>query len=284
MLLYFLFSAYPILRGMVMAFQDYRYLIPETRNPFNSFNGLANWIEMAQDDRFWHSFKVSLLFTLGTFPTGLIVSLATAVLIASIARRYLATLARVVVYLPVILPMSVAMLMWGMMLNQNIGFFTALVTQIIPIVEVPPNWLGFDWALPSMMVAWVWKGFGYNTILFLVGIYGINRELYEAASIDGANAWNRFRHVTLPGLKPTFTLIFVLSAGIVSATVPMMILTGGGPAEQTLTTGLYLYRQAFSTEYSDMRMGYAASMNLVLGLIHTILAAIIFKVMGTERN
>ena len=101
--------------------------------------------------------------------------------------------------------------------------------------------------------------------------------------MDGANAWGRFRHITLPGLKPTFTLIFVLSAGIVSATVPMMILTNGGPAEETLTTGLYLYRQAFSTEYSDMRMGYAAAMNLLLGLIHSVLAGIVFKVMGTER-
>ena len=282
-LLYFVFAAYPILRGLVMAFQDYRFLIPETRSPFNSFNGLDNWIEMLHDKTFLHSFKVAATFTLGTFPTNIILSLACAVLIASIPRDVFAMISRVIVYLPVILPMSVAMLIWGMMLDQNIGYLAALVTDIIPIVEVSPRWLGFGWALPSMMLAWVWKGFGYNTILFLVGIYGINRELYEAAAIDGANAWNRFWHVTLPGLKPTFTLIFVLSAGIVSATVPMMILTGGGPAEETLTTGLYLYHQAFSTQYSDMRMGYAATMNLVLGLIHTVLAGIVFKVMGTER-
>jgi ABC-type sugar transport system permease subunit len=90
--------------------------------------------------------------------------------------------------------------------------------------------------------------------------------------------------VTLPALKPTFTLIFVLSAGIVSATVPMMILTNGGLANETLTAGLYSYRTAFSTQYSDMRMGYSAAMNLVLGLIHVVLASIVFRVMGTERN
>jgi ABC-type sugar transport system permease subunit len=283
-LLYFVFAAYPIVRGVIMAFQDYRFLIPESRNPFVSFNGLQNWIELFNDATFWHSFRVSLLFTLGTLPTGIVLSLLCAVLIAAITRDHLATMARIVVYLPVILPMSVAMLIWGMLYDQGYGYFTAVFVKLFPKILNPPNWLGFGWALYSMMLAWVWKGFGYNTMLFLVGIYGINRELYEAASIDGASAWNRFRHITLPSLKPTFTLIFVLNAGIVSATVPMMILTGGGPAEETLTTGLYLYQMAFSTQYSDMRMGYAAAMNLVLGLVHTVLAAIVFKVMGTERN
>ncbi|MBC7236982.1 MAG: sugar ABC transporter permease [Chloroflexi bacterium] len=283
-LLYFVFAAYPIVRGLIMAFQDYRFLIPETRNPLVSFNGLANWIELAQDPRWWHSFKVALVFTLGTFPANVILGLAAAVLIASIPSPFWTTVARTVVYMPVIVPISVAMLAWGMIYDQDVGYLSYFVTKVIPLTDSPPKWLGFGWALPATMVAWVWTQFGYNTILFLVGIYGINRELYEAASIDGANAWNRFRHVTLPALKPTFTLIFVLNAGIVSATVPMMILTKGGPAEETLTAGLYLYRQAFSTEYSDMRMGYAAAMNLVLGLIHVALASIVFKIMGTERN
>lgn len=281
--LYFTFSGYPIIRGFIMAFQDYRFLIPETRNPFVSFNGLQNWAEMALDPLFWHSFKIALIFTLGTFPVDLVLALACAVLIASLPSEWFATLTRVVVYLPVILPISVAMLIWGMIYNQNNGYLSALVTQVLHLTESPPNWLGFGWALPAMMVAWIWKGFGYNTLLFLVGIYGINRELYEAASMDGANAWDRFRHVTLPGLKPTFTLILVLSAGIVSATVPMMILTNGGPADETLTTGLYLYRHAFSMQYSDMRMGYAAAMNLVLGMIHMVLAGIVFSTMSTER-
>ena len=283
-LLYFLFAAYPIVRGLAMAFQDYRFLIPSSRSFFASFNGLDNWIELAGDPTWWHSFRVALLFTLGTLPSNIILGLAIAVLISSIPNERLTVFTRVAVYLPVIVPVSVAMLMWGMIYDQDVGYLSYIVTKVIPIYDMPPKWLGFGWALPAIMVAWVWTQFGYNTILFLVGIYGINRELYEAASIDGANAFDRFRHVTLPSLKPTFTLIIVLSAGIVSATVPMMILTGGGPANETLTAGLYLYRQAFSTEYSDMRMGYAASMNLVLGLIHVVLAGIVFRVMGTERK
>jgi len=213
----------------------------------------------------------------------LILGMACAVLIAGTPSNFWAMITRVVVYLPVILPISVAMLIWGMIYDQNIGYLSYFVTRVIPLVETPPRWLGFGWALPAMMVAWIWTQFGFNTILFLVGIYGINRELYEAASIDGANGWDKFLHITLPGLRPTLTLIFVLEAGLVSATVPMMILTGGGPANETLTAGLYLYRHAFTTQYSDMRMGYAATMNLVLGLIHIVMAGLVFKFMGTQR-
>ncbi|MCB0065213.1 MAG: sugar ABC transporter permease [Caldilineaceae bacterium] len=282
-LLYLLFSVYPIIRGLIMAFQDYRFLRPATRNPFNSFNGLENWIEMVHDDTFWHSLRVALTFTLTALPLNMLLGLSCAVLIASIPNRFAETVTRVIAYLPVILPISVAMLIWGMLYEPSVGYFSYFVTKIIPIWETSPRWLGFDWALPSTIVAWVWKQFGFHTLLFLIGIYGIPRSLYEAASIDGASAWGRFRYVTLPSLRPIFTLVIVLSAGIVSATEQMLILTGGGPAEETLTTGLYSYLHAFTTVYSDMRMGYAAAMNLVLGLVHMIVAGIVFKGVGTER-
>lgn len=283
-LLYLVFSVYPVLRGILMAFQDYRFLKPATRNPLNSFNGLDNWIEMVGDPTFWHSFRVALLFTLGAFPANIVLGLACAVLIASIRNRVLETATRVIVYLPVILPVSVAMLVWSMLYQPGVGFLSYFVTRIVPIFDTSPAWLGFGWALPSTVVAWVWMQFGFNALLFLIGIYGIPRELYEAASIDGANAWSRFRYVTLPGLRPVFTLVFVLSAGIVSATEQVMLLTGGGPAEETLTTGLYAYYHAFTTRYSDMRMGYAASMTLVLGLIHIVASGLVFRFMRTERS
>lgn len=282
-LLYVLFSVYPILRGLIMAFQDYRFLKPASRNPLNSFNGLDNWIEMVHDVTFWHSLRVATLFTLGALPANVILGLACAVLIARIPNVRFATAMRVIAYLPVILPISVAMLIWSMIYEPSVGFLAYFVTKIIPLWEVAPRWLGFGWALPATVVAWVWKQFGFYTLLFLIGIYGIPRELYEAAAIDGANGWRRFRHITLPNLKPVFTLVFVLSAGIVSATEQMLILTRGGPAEETLTTGLYAYLQAFTTTYSDMRMGYAATISLVLGLIHMIAAGTVFRLMKTER-
>lgn len=152
-LLYLLFAVYPIIRGLVMAFQDYRFLRPSSRNPFNSFNGLENWIEMVQDDTFWHSLRVALTFTLAALPLNILLGLSCAVLIASIPNKFAETFTRVIAYLPVILPISVAMLIWGMLYEPSVGFFSYFVTKVIPIWETSPRWLGFDWALPSTIVA-----------------------------------------------------------------------------------------------------------------------------------
>ena len=120
-------------------------------------------------------------------------------------------------------------------------------------------------------------------VLFLIGIYNINTEQFEAASIDGAGGWAKFRYITLPMLKPIFVIVLVLSAGVLGTTVEVLVLfdTGGGPAESALTTGLYIYRTAFSV--GDMRMGYAAAMSLVLGLLGMLLSAVVFKLLRTER-
>src|SRR5690554_3455223 len=109
-LLYLIFSVYPILRGIVMSFQNYRFLRPASRNPFNSFNGLDNWIEMWNDPMFWHSLRVAGTFTLGALPADILLGLACAVLISSIPNSRFETATRVIAYLPVILPISVAML------------------------------------------------------------------------------------------------------------------------------------------------------------------------------
>jgi len=136
-----------------------------------------------------------------------------------------------------------------------------------------------------MVAPTVWSHFGYWTLLFLIGIYNINREVYEAALVDGANGWQQWTYITIPLLKPVFTLVLVLGSGVVSATVESMALfagTSGGPGEVALTTGVYLYRTAFI--HGDMRMGYAATMSLFLGFINMIITGIVFKTMRTERN
>jgi ABC-type sugar transport system permease subunit len=203
------------------------------------------------------------------------------VVIASVRNASTALIIRVVSYIPVVLPMAVAMRVWAFLYSSQIGYINHFLNDLLRF-PIRPVWLGYDLALYSVAIASVWKDFGFNTLLFLVGIYGINPELYEAASIDGAGVWARFWNITIPGLKHIFVLIFVLGAGILSATEQMMLLTQGGPADSTLTTGLYLWRVAFA--FGDMRLGYAASMSLLLGLVHTVMAVIIFKTLGTERS
>ena len=280
LLLFLVFSVWPIFRGFAMAFTDYRYLV---RHSEWAWNGIGNFQEMFTNDKqFWASFHISLAYTLMSFPSNLVLSLAAALVISRIRTTVLAGTYRVITYLPVILPISVALLLWNELYNLQFGYFNLVLTHVFG-VHHPPNWLGdASWALPSVAVAALWKEFGANTLLFLAGIYAINRELYEAAAIDGAGAFHQVRSITLPLLRPIFVLIIVLNAGLFGATEQTLIMTNGGPQNATLTLGLYIYQQAF--QFGDLRLGYAASMSLFLGLIHMILAGVTFKLLRTERN
>lgn len=281
--MYLIFQAWPILRGLFMAFSDYRWLLPETHG-LKGFNGLANWIEMFNDPTFWRSFGIAVRFTLMVLPLTLITSLSTAVLISKVQNPVAAGVYRVIAYMPVVLPATVAMLVWAKLYDVKFGYLNVMLQSLG--VENPPNWLGSPkWALFSMVLPTVWSHFGYWTLLFLIGIYNINREVYEAALVDGANGWQQLGYITIPLLKPVFTLVLVLGSGVVSATVESMALfggTSGGPGESALTAGVYLYRTAFI--HGDMRMGYAATMSLFLGIVNMIITGIVFKTMRTERN
>jgi ABC-type sugar transport system permease subunit len=280
-ILYLIFQAWPIVRGLFMAFSDYRWMIPATHG-WAGFNGLSNWVEMFQDGTFWKSFWIAVKFSLMVMPISLVLSLATAVLISQIRNGFVAAVYRVIAYLPVILPISVAMLVWVKLFDVRFGYLNVMLQAVG--VENPPNWLGSSSvALYAMVLPTVWSRFGSWMLLFLIGIYNINKEIYEAARVDGANGWRQFLHITLPLLKPVFVLVLVLGSGVVSATEESMILFGGttgGPAEAALTTGVYLYRIAFI--HGDMRMGYAATMSLFLGLVNMVVTLIVFKTLRTE--
>lgn len=280
--LYLIFQAWPILRGLFMAFSDYRWLLPETHT-LAGFNGLDNWVEMFSDDTFWRSLGIALRFTLMILPSTLILSLCTAVLISRVKNDFMAALYRVIAYMPVVLPTTVAMLVWAKLYDVKFGYLNIMLQNLG--VQNPPNWLGSPkWALTAMVVPTVWSQFGYWTLLFLIGIYNINAEVYEASLVDGANGWQQLWYMTIPLLKPVFTLVLVLGSGVVSATVESMALfqgTSGGPGEAALTSGVYLYRTAFI--HGDMRMGYAATMSLFLGLINILVTGIVFRTMRTER-
>lgn len=281
--LYLIFQAWPILRGLFMAFSDYRWLLPETQTLLG-FNGLDNWIEMFGDATFWHSLGVAVRFSLMVLPATLILSLCIAVLISKVRNDSMAAVYRVIAYMPVVLPVTVAMLVWAQLYHHRFGYLNVMLGALG--VENPPNWLGSPrWALFSMVLPTVWSLFGYWTLLFLIGIYNINVEVFEASLVDGANGWQQLWYMTIPLLKPVFTLVLVLGSGVVSATVESMALfagTSGGPGEAALTAGVYLYRTAFI--HGDMRMGYAATMSLFLGLINMLVTGIVFKTLRTERN
>ena len=275
-----------------MAFSPFSWVVPETKGLL-TFNGLGNYRELIRNQEWRHSMWVSTKFTAGALPANYVLAMFTAVMISKVANPRWSAFLRITSYLPVVMPISVAMLLWRNLYEGQYGYINYFL-KIALHIKNPPTWLETPkWALLSAVIATVWKGFGYNTMLFLIGIYGINRELYEAAEIDGAGEWQQFWKVTLPLLKPIIVLVLVLSAGLMSATAEVMMLyTGaggyvahdtswGGPLQSALTAGLWSYMTAFTRP--DMRMGLAASASLVLGLIHMILSATVFKTVRVER-
>ena len=269
--LYLVFNVWLIIRGFTMAFTDYRFLYPDS---LWDFSGLANFHEMVSDSRFWESFGISIRYTLMVVPSTIIIALFIAVLVSRV--NSLSGLYRWAIYLPTILPIAVTFLMWREFYDPRFGFINANLARIG--VNPLPRWLGNPrTALPSIAVADIWRSVGLPCLLFILGIYNIDRSLYEAAAIDGANAWQSFWRITIPLLRPVFTLVLVLNSGILGATEQMMIMTGGGPQRATQTVGLYLYNMAF--HFGDLRLGYAAAISLALGLLSATLSAFWFKVL-----
>src|SRR5438874_9852566 len=276
--LFLVFGAWPVLRGLTMAFTDYRYLILD----YAPFVGLRNFVEIAHDPDFWDAFRRSLYFTLWYLPPNIVIPLFLSALIARVRNGKLAATYRVTAYLPVVLPTSVAILLWGELFNSQYGYVNILLHDVFRL-PIRPAWLSDPHlVIPTMAAAAVWKNMGTNTLLFLVGLYNIPGELYESASIDGAGPWQQWRHITLPLLRPMLMLVLVLSAEVFSATQEALILfNGGGPQNAAMTAGVYAYLTAF--RLGDMRWGYAAAINLTLGLLHMVMAAIVFRLFNAER-
>jgi len=277
-ILFMLFQGYPIVRGLMIAFSDYRFLIPDHQ----PFNGVSNYTEMWRDATFWSSLNRSLQYT-GLYVVGLVLlGLVGAVLIASIRSQKEASVYRVIAYMPVVLPIAVALLLWRQLLNNQFGYVNHLLRDILGLPA--PNWLGdAAWIIPTLVIAAVWKQVGQTIMLFLIGLYGINRELYEAAAIDGAGAWRRFLSVTLPLLRPSFVLVLVLSAGVLGSAEESLIFFPNetGPRNAAQLIGRYSYDVAF--RLGDMRWGYAAAMSLTIGIISMLVSALVFRVLRGER-
>ncbi len=280
LLLYVTFSGYPLIRGLMIAFSDYRYLIPNHQ----PFNGLANFIEMVNDPAFWASFVRSLVYTAIYTPLNIGLGLLIALLISKVLRPLEASIYRVIAYLPVVLPIAVALLLWKQLLHPQFGYLNYFLREWIGIAN-PPAWLADpQWVIPTLAVAAVWKNVGQNILLFLIGLYNINGQLYEAASLDGASSWGQFRHITLPLLKPTFTVVLVLAAGIIGTAEESLIIfgrTSAGPENAGMLVGRYAYDIAFFL--GDLRWGYAAAMNLAMGILSMLMAGVVFKLLRTEQ-
>jgi multiple sugar transport system permease protein len=251
MVLFLTWTLYPLLDALVMSFFQWNPNPTAT----STFTGWANYARALGDPIFWQAFGNVLLYTLGTVPAQMVLGLAVALLL----NRKLAARGffRVLYYLPVISSWVVVSFVFEYLFSAQGGLVDWLFGDVVHLIPDTQNWLGSTTlALPMLMILGVWKGIGWNMVIFLAGLQSIPVELYEAAQVDGATGWARFRFITLPLLRPVVTFVTVmLVIGAFGAFIPMFILTQGGPLHSTETLLTYGYSNAFST----FDFGYGAA-------------------------
>jgi ABC-type sugar transport system permease subunit len=282
--LFAVFQIWPLIRGFVMAFTDFSFLKQLTEQAH--FVGLANFVEFLTNDRyFWPALGRSLRFTAFYLPIMLGLGLFMASAIARVRSGRVAAFFRTSMYLPVILPIAVSVLLWRILLGNQFGYVNHLLRDVLGWKKLALNWLN-DPRTTLFVVALmrIWRDAGSAAMLFLIGMYNINEELYEAAAIDGANGLQKWWSITLPLLKPTLVLVLVLNASVVSAARGFMITYGIGslgPEGSALTLGYYIW--LVSIWWQPMRFGYGAAMSFFLGVISALMSWVIFRVFRTER-
>lgn len=282
-LLFVIFQVWPLINGFIMAFTDFAFVHQLTKP--TRFVGLANFVEFLTTDKFfWPAFGRSLKFTALYLPLMLGLGLFMATVIARIRNDRVGGFYRMSMYLPVILPIAVAVLLWRTLLSNDFGYVNAILRSI-GLEQYALSWLNNkDTVIPVVALIRIWRDAGSAAMLFLVGMYGINEELYESAALDGANGFQQWRYVTMPLLKPTLVLVLVLNVAILSAAHEFMILyevPNLGPEGEALTLGYYIWLVSFW--WMPMRFGFGAAMSLFTGTISAVMTFIVFKLLKTER-
>lgn len=257
------FKLAPMLESLYLSFTNDDLLSPA------HWVGWLNYKIMFHDPLFWQSLKVTFLYSIIAVPASLIASLAIALLLnnAVSGMRWF----RTIFYLPSVLPGIAVMILWVYIFNPNLGLLNAMLSYF---GIQGPQWIfSTRWALPSLIIMSLWTA-GGNMLIWLAGLKGVPDYLYEAASLDGAGTWAKFRHVTIPMITPT--IFFNLIMGLIGALQTFSqgyVMTNGGPQNSTLFFNLNLFNNAFQ----NFRMGYASALAWVLFIIIMVFALIVIR-------
>ena len=264
-----LLTAGPLIASLYLSFTKFDLLQPP------EWDGLANYTKMFNDSRFWQSLSVTMIYVVVTVPVQLAFALAVAVLLNREIRGI--GWYRSIFYLPSLLGGSVAIAVLWRQLFKGDGAINAILALVgikgISWISTPSTALG------TLIILHIWQ-FGSPMLIFLAGLKQIPVELYDAASVDGANWWARFRYVAVPLLTPIifFNVVLQIIAAF-QAFTPSYIVSGGtgGPSDSTLFYTLYLYQQAFI----NLNMGYASAMAWLLLILIGVFTAVIFRTSGS---
>lgn len=264
-----LFIAYPLIFSFILVFHRWSIVGPL------EWVGLKNFVELAGDPLFWRSILNTIVFIMIHVPLQVFFALVLAAILNS--KIPAQGVFRAAFFLPVVVSGVAVTILWKQMFSTNLG----ILNQVLHLIGIGPvPWVTDpSWAMPSIAMMATWKNIGLYVVLFLAGLQGIPRHLYEAADIDGATAVQKFFHITVPAINPVLLMVLILSTlGGFSLFIEPYVITGGGPMNSTLSGVLYIYRQAFSF----FRMGYAATIGFALAAIVMTVVILQRKFVGQE--
>lgn len=274
--LFTLFLLGPVLASLAMSFTDIRSA--DVRDPLAVTPiGLDNYERLFSDDQFLKAAGNTVLVVAAGLPLTVVLGLLAALGLNSGLVRFRG-LFRVGYYLPVVTSIVAIAVVWRFLLQPDSG----LLNGLLRLFGVDgPNWLaGTRTALPAVIAMIVWRGLGFQMVIFLAGLQAIPQEQYEAARIDGAGWWAQLRHVTLPALRPTLLFVTVVgSIGLLQVFEEPFVMTRGGPLGSTQTVAFSVYSQ-----FSFGNYGYASAMSYVLFVAIVVLSILWFRLLRSEEG
>jgi len=273
--LFIAFWLLPIVASLLLSFTDFG--ISDLRDPLGaSFIGLDNYSELIHDDVFWKSVKNTAYFVIVGVPLTIGIGLAVAVALNHAALK-LKGLFRVAYFLPVVTSIVAVAVIWRYLYNPDVG----VINRLLDLVGIAgPNWLGDpNLAMPSIIALGIWRNFGFDVVIFLAALQAIDPSLHEAARTDGATAWQDFRRVTLPLLRPALLFLTVITTiGFLQVFEEPFVMTKGGPLNSTLTVSQYVYKEGFNF----FHLGYASAVSYVLMAVIVLLAVVQFRLLRPQ--
>lgn len=267
-------TTFPIVFLLWNSFQSINLAMPF----LDGFAGLANYERMLGDAAFWHSLKLTAIYTGTTVVLQLAIGLGLALLVLQIPRGQWAF--RIVAILPIVLAPVVVGLFWRtLMFAPNFGMID-WATRALGIGTI--NWLGApNWALFSVILIHTWQWTPFAFLVLLASLASLPPDLYEAAKLDRAGAWSRFRHITLPLLRPAIVIVVIMRAmTALSAFAAIYAATGGGPGTATEILNLYAYRMSFT----QLDFGYGSALAVALLVLTLAVSGLLFRIRTAGRS
>jgi multiple sugar transport system permease protein len=256
-LLFVVWTLYPLLFSFAMSFAQWNLIKP------SQFVGLENYVRALRDPIFWLALRNTLFYTLVTVPGQMLLGLGIALLLDRPLRGR--AFFRTIYYIPVVTSWVVVSLIFTYLYNGQAGLINWLLRDGLHLIDKNINWLGEPFTANLAIASLgIWKGLGWTMVIFLAGLQSVPAELYEAAAIDGAGAWQRLRYITLPLIRQTTMFILVLlTIGGFQVFISVYVMTGGKPLHRTDVLLTYMYSNAF--EFLDL--GYGSALSYMFALL-----------------